>query len=375
LAISLADFLAGIISTGTITVCINAGVSMKKGEKTIAGQLWHQEGRFMTAVNGTLEGMPNTRESAILSAAVEAAAWKDPIEQISEKGKRLTPKTIIYPAKLPQLPEALDEFMSNPVVYEDGSHIAFSEIIEKCAEYEAIPRFLREDSDMIQSDPELASVVPQWMNMAAQTAVGSHDLVLENGPDVMNSEDEDSPKEEHGGVLTGIYVGDLKAPVLPSQSEVARQKEAAAYAKSIGDGTRIDSGSNHPSEDSGFSDFSQSAPTSPAHTRCGSRFDTPETFDSEQPRRSSNPFVSRPFTPTGSVPSHDTLATAVSDTLPVLKKGKRGGKRGGKKAPIRPAEHPMTTRTRDASRAGGLRGVSGSGETDTRVANGNPSKT
>jgi hypothetical protein len=68
-------------STGVITICINAGVSMNTNEKIIGGQCWHQEGRFMTAVNGTLEGMPNTRESAILAAAVE---WKHPIEQISE---------------------------------------------------------------------------------------------------------------------------------------------------------------------------------------------------------------------------------------------------------------------------------------------------
>jgi hypothetical protein len=100
-----------------------------------------------------LEGMPNTRESAILGAEVEAVAWKHPIGQVSEESKRLTPKVVIYPVEMPELPEPLDELMNNPSEQEDGSHIAFSKIIEKCAEYESIPKFLREDSEMIQSDP------------------------------------------------------------------------------------------------------------------------------------------------------------------------------------------------------------------------------
>jgi hypothetical protein len=44
----------------------------------------------------------------------------------------------------------------------------------------------------------------------------------------MTSSDEDSTTEEHGDKLTGVYVGDLKAPVLLSQSEVARQKAVSA---------------------------------------------------------------------------------------------------------------------------------------------------
>jgi hypothetical protein len=33
----------------------------------------------MTAVNGTIDGMPNTREFAILAAAVDAVEWRHPI--------------------------------------------------------------------------------------------------------------------------------------------------------------------------------------------------------------------------------------------------------------------------------------------------------
>jgi hypothetical protein len=60
------------------------------------------------------------------------------------------------------------------------------------------------------------------MNIAAQVSVGSRVLVQENGPDVMNSSDEDSPTEEHGDKLTGMYTEGLKAPVHLSQSQVAR---------------------------------------------------------------------------------------------------------------------------------------------------------
>jgi hypothetical protein len=79
------------------------------------------------------------------------------------------------------------------------------------------------------------------MNAAAQVSVGSRDLVLENGPDTMNSNDEESLKEEHGEVLTGMYTEGLKAPVLISQSEVARQKAAWAQAKEQGYGNWINS--------------------------------------------------------------------------------------------------------------------------------------
>jgi hypothetical protein len=213
----------------------------------------------------------------------------------------------IYPAEMPLLEEAMNEFSQNPSEQEDGNHIAFSKILEKCAEYETSPRSFREDSSEILNDPELAAAVPIWMNTAAPISVGSRDLVLENGPDVSNSSDEDSPTEEHGDKLTGVYVGDLKAPVILSQSEAARQKATAAY-------TEI--------ETSGASDTSESeAPPSP---KKGS--------------------------------------------------GKKGsGKR--KKASTRSPEHPMVNRAKSGCRAGGIRGVAGSGQTDTCVASGNPSKT
>jgi hypothetical protein len=120
---------------------------------------------------------------------------------------------------MPQIAEELDEFMKNPSDLEDGRHTAYSMIVEKTGEFEAIPKFCREDCEMVQRDPVLAAAVPIMLNIAAQVSVGSRDLVLENGPDAMNSCDEDSPNEEHGEVLTGMFMDGLKAPVVLSSSE------------------------------------------------------------------------------------------------------------------------------------------------------------
>jgi hypothetical protein len=271
----------------------------------------------------------------------------------------------------------------------DGKHIAFSKILEKTAEYQSPPRFIREDSSEILDDPKLSASVPLWMNIAAQVSTGGRDLVLENGPDTMNSSDEESPK--HGEVLTGMYTDGLKAPVLIAQAEVARQKAAWAYAKSQGYGATVSDSpqaSGFEGCDSSDSDLSRSICTSPPPLG-RSRFEDNDP-DSSQPVRSSlNPFVPRSSTPIGSAPPRPVTQGKVPPRVstpvdvppdPVSpKRPKRAGSKGaGKKAATRPADseatHPMATRSK-ASRAGSLRPVGGSGQTDTCVAQGNPSKT
>jgi hypothetical protein len=143
----IADFLSGLNAAEVITVCVNTGASMKKNETILGGQYWQQKGRSVTAVNATIDGMPNTRESAILAEAADAIEWKHPIEPVSEEGEPFGSRVVIYPAELPQREEAMIEFSQNPSETEDGIHIAFSKILEKLAEYETSPRFLREDSD------------------------------------------------------------------------------------------------------------------------------------------------------------------------------------------------------------------------------------
>jgi hypothetical protein len=373
---------------------------------------------------------------SILSAAAEAVAWKHPIEAVSPEGKRLSPRMIFYPRDMPPIAEELEEFMKNPSDLEDGKHIAYSKILEKAVEFDDVPKFYREDSEMVQETPILAPTVPHMLNTAAQVSVGSRDFVLENGPDVFNSSHEDSPQDERGDELTGIYTNGLKAPVILSQSEVARQRAAAEGLKRSGWGKWINS--DTPDSTSTTSDFTHSAPSSPAQTRCASRFDDPDVLKSH--------FIPRARTPTGEAPSKPTVSTAVSmsppqtemnrrqkflsdssgasgDELPppgVLLSSKavpppaaspvspsgisgpsdpssprRGkgkaaarpkvaagpdpqepAKGAGKKATVRSADqeatHPMQTR---ASRARGLRGVGGSGKKDTCGANGTPSKT
>jgi hypothetical protein len=157
--------------------------------------------------------------------------WKHPIEPTTEEEKRIGKRVIIYPAAMPQLEEEMNEFSQNPFDKEDGTHIAYDAILKGVAEFEISPRFYREDSEEIRSNPDLAASVPLWMNIAAQVSTGGRDLVLENGPDMMNSSDDESPKEEHGDELQGYYVGRIKARVVLSPEEGARQKAVAAFLK------------------------------------------------------------------------------------------------------------------------------------------------
>jgi hypothetical protein len=279
---------------------------MKRGEAILGGQYWQQERRSMTAVNGVLDGMTNTRTSAILSAAVEAVTWKHPIEAATPEGKRQSSRIIFYPADMPPFEEEIDAFLKNPSDLEDGKHIAYSMIAEKCAAFESSPRFHRSDSGFVQSDPILADKVPQILSAAAQVSVGSRNFVLEEGPDVMNSSDEDSPQDECGDELTGVYPSGLKSPVVLSQSAVARQRAAAEQLKRIGWGKWINS--DAPDLTSTTSDCSQSGPSSPASTRCTSRFDDPEVLKSQ--------VIPRAKTPTREAPSKPTVSTSVSTSPP-----------------------------------------------------------
>jgi hypothetical protein len=139
------------------------------------------------------------------------------------------------------------------------------------------------------------------LNTAAQVSVESRAFVLEEGPDVANSSDEDSPQDERGEELTGVYTHGLKAPVVLCQLEVAQQHAAETLKKS-GWGKWMNS--DAADSTSTTSDFSQSAPSSPANTRCASRFDNPEVLKSQ--------VVPRAKTPTGEATSKPTVSTAVS---------------------------------------------------------------
>jgi hypothetical protein len=63
------EFLSEMNATDSIVIAINAGQPMRRGEEVMGGQYWQQGGRRMTASNHILQGMPNTRTSAILPGA------------------------------------------------------------------------------------------------------------------------------------------------------------------------------------------------------------------------------------------------------------------------------------------------------------------
>jgi hypothetical protein len=82
----------------------------------------------------------------------------------------------------------------------------------------------------------MAQKVPVWMNTVAQVATGNRKMVLENGPDVMNSDDDDALEEEHGNVLTGVYTSEMdpsQGPLKLTPAQVVEQKATAQALKSL----------------------------------------------------------------------------------------------------------------------------------------------
>jgi hypothetical protein len=125
-----------------VIICVNGSEEMKREEEAIAGQLWLQSGRQMTASNKAREGMADTRESAILSAAAEAVEWRHAYEL---DGPRKGQRVVIYPKDLPQL----DAFLSSGdpnIDTEDGHSIAYMAISQASQSFENPPFFWREDS-------------------------------------------------------------------------------------------------------------------------------------------------------------------------------------------------------------------------------------
>jgi hypothetical protein len=121
-----------------------------------------QDDRQMSAYNLPMEGMANTRESAILSAAVEAVTWKHALEiDGSRQGQRI----VICPKELTQL-EAVLNAGDPSIDSEDGHHIAYTAILRASQTFEKPPVFMREDSSLIAENEEWSESVPRWMNTA-----------------------------------------------------------------------------------------------------------------------------------------------------------------------------------------------------------------
>jgi hypothetical protein len=376
----VADFLSGMAldPEDQLVICVNGSEETKRNEEAVGGQLWMQGDRQMTAYNRVLEGMANSRESAVISATADAATWKHALE--SEEGPRKGQRVVIYPKDLPQLDAVLSTGDPN-IDSEDGHPIAYTAILQAAQSHERPSLFLREDSEQITRDPVMSEKVPGWMNTAAQVATGNRRRVLEDAPDKMNADEEDAAKEEHGDELTGMYTpGVTLESAKMTQAQVAAQKAAAQAQKKIPPDSQSPVGGSSDDDDPARADewiWSQTkgcmrrnkfykAPTATASPEKVTSSPSPKSSlaSIKVPHRPPTP-VNIPTDPPSPKSRKPTKKAAASQKAPAVQKPVLEAK----------ASNPMETRRQAASRAGGLRSVGSSGQAGTCVASGNPPKT
>jgi hypothetical protein len=171
--------------------------------------------------------------------------------------------------------------------------------------------------------------------------------------------------------LTGVYVtgcASLEQPRLTEEQEQAQragisiQKPAALPApEPVRKRRPLTSPAN--SDDEGMSEDQR---------RCAD-------LGKKMAERAAKALKPPPRSPSTPEVKNPAMKAAASQKAPAESKPTTGAKAPkpakGQESPEAKASHPMATRTRNASRAGGLRSGGGSGQTDTCVAQGNPSKT
>jgi hypothetical protein len=135
-----------------VIVCVNGSEEMKRNEEAIAGQLWIQGDRQMTASNRVYDGMANPRDSALLRAAAEAVTWRHALEN---EGVRKGQRVVIYPKELVQLEEVLST-CDPEIDNEDGHSIAYAMILRESQNFENTPISLSEESARSVEDPLIA---------------------------------------------------------------------------------------------------------------------------------------------------------------------------------------------------------------------------
>jgi hypothetical protein len=195
---------------------------MDRNERSIAGQLWIQGDRSMSASILAPEGTPDTKESALLAAVAEAVSWNHASQPDQpRKGQRV----ILFSQELPQLEEFLATGDSH--LDEEESHAPlYDTILHEAQKYELTPKFIIENSEAIESDPLLAEKAQIWMAKAKQIATGSRQRTLEDGRDVVNSDDEDDENMKPDK-LTGMYTSEMDptdGPKRLTASEASRQR-------------------------------------------------------------------------------------------------------------------------------------------------------
>jgi hypothetical protein len=351
------------------------------------------------------------KEAAILSGVAEAVAWKNEAlepEDPPRKGQRV----VIYPKDLAQLDTVLSTGDPN-IGVESGHPIAYERILAHAQTFENPPIFTKADADRVTSDPKLAELVPDWLCTAERIATGSRRRVPEDGPDTWNSDDE-AMENVKADEEVGMYTAEMdpsKGPKMLSSQEVARMR-AAANALKCSQSSGFSTSTSDASSDFGNSIIS-SRVSSPQPTRQSTpaNSDDDEALTEDQKRvvahakKCSTRNIPRCTSAPGTKPppkkekeevgTPGTRSRAVPDPTPSTQEQKAATpprapaevpqptkEQQAPKQPVKGQESPgtkvptprMQTRSR-ASRAGGLRSGGGSGQTDTCVAQGNPSKT
>jgi hypothetical protein len=276
----------------------------------------------------------------------------------------------------------------------------YSAILGESDQYECRPLFLREDDDQITSHPVRAVEIAKWMITAARVATGNRRRVLEDGPDVMNSDDEDSKKEEHGEELHGMYAqgcASLEQTRLTEQQ--AQAQRAAGYMKDtpgldtlLSDSSRIStplpSSANSDDEDwswmtEGQRKLAEVAKAKLAENpvkalpppRPATRIPDPEV---QAPAKGAEVKVTRTKSK-AAAPSRAPADQPTEAKASTRTKGQAKGQAKGQESPETKVSTPIQTRgavKRKASGAGNLRSGGGSGQTETGVLQmATPSKT
>jgi hypothetical protein len=374
----------------------------------------------MTAANPVIYGDRTSKEAAILSAVYEAVSWRHTLENGIE-GQRKGQRVVIYPKELTGLSQVITT--RNVVVQDDVEDHAelYAGILKKCDEFENPPIFMTEDCDQLIANPAWSSKIGEWMAIAARAATGGQRRVLEDGPDVMRSDDEDSKVEEHGEELHDCFVGCASLADLRLTEQQAQELRGfSAFSSAITYQPTESSQSSPPLPEYPSPDSEQKATTTKSDEESvAPRSDSPvEDWMNPKERRfaevaarslAKNPVIPRPVTrtsdseiqpPAKATPVKIVKASAVSaaDLPEGLKKAvisktkaaasprvsadqetgaKAPTRKKGQESPGTQVPPPMETRARKkASGAGGLRGVDGLGQTEIGVDHiGPPSKT
>jgi hypothetical protein len=215
----LAQFVLGLSSDPSIPIyiCVNDAPSMC-GSQPIGGQYWKQGELQLASTNMVYFDADNSKKSVAISALCDAVAWRRALEIVSD--------------------EILQGCDSN-TDFEGNRQKLYEEIAKECATFAHPPVFLCENDPATKQWPGLSENVAEWMHKAEQIAIGSFRQVLENGPDVSNSES-DSENSDHGEELEDIYTPEMldnegkpkSGPIKLTPQEAAWQRALAKRQKS-----------------------------------------------------------------------------------------------------------------------------------------------